>query len=402
MYAELLEIRRQIARSHSGTPLRALTIATLDTEHLLAPVAALLALRQDALAARDLSTGSEGELEIQALVSYNGDTSLATCMSVATFCRSSVATAGENPNALKVHYPPVFEAPLRSSWEQVGVPVELLYGVMRRESSFDPAARSNADALGLFQFIPTTFDVLGSAAPSPIAGPLAWTFTDVLLWLWGMGAVVVLASALCRIQRFARFAGRAEPAPVFVQRRARALARRLGLRRAPEVRLVPGRLTPMLWAAGRRPVLLLPAELVAAMDPRQQLTLLAHELAHLRRRDHWVRYLELVVRVLHWWNPVVWWACRGLRRAEEECCDAWVVWAMPRASGSYANALLETVEFVSHSRFVMPATASGVGRVDNLRRRLTMIMRGNPRRRSSGPVRIALAALAALALPFSR
>ena len=163
MYAELLEIRRQIARSHSGTPLRALTIATLDTEHLLAPVAALLALRQDALAARDLSTGSEGELEIQALVSYNGDTSLATCMSVATFCRSSVATAGENPNALKVHYPPVFEAPLRSSWEQVGVPVELLYGVMRRESSFDPAARSNADALGLFQFIPTTFDALDRA-----------------------------------------------------------------------------------------------------------------------------------------------------------------------------------------------------------------------------------------------
>ena len=163
MYAELLEIRRQIARSHSGTPLRALTIATLDREHVLAPLAVLLALRQDALAARDLSTGSEGELEIQALVSYNGDTPLATCMSVATFCRSSVATAGGNPNALKVHYPPVFEAPLRTSWEQVGVPVELLYGVMRRESSLDPAAHSNADALGLFQFIPTTFEALDRA-----------------------------------------------------------------------------------------------------------------------------------------------------------------------------------------------------------------------------------------------
>ena len=163
VYAELLEIRRQIARSHGGSPLRALPIATLNSEHLLAPLAVLLALRQDALAARDLSTGSEGKLEIQSLVSYHGDTSLATCMSVATFCRSSVATAGENPNALKVHYPPVFEAPLRSSWEQVGVPVELLYAVMRRESSFDPAAHSNADALGLFQFIPTTFDALDRA-----------------------------------------------------------------------------------------------------------------------------------------------------------------------------------------------------------------------------------------------
>ena len=163
VYAELLEIRRQIARSHGSSPLRALTIQTLDSERLIAPLAVLLALRQDALAARDLSPGSEGELEIQALASYHGDTPLATCMSVATFCRSSVATTDANPNALKVRYPLVFDAPLSSSWEQVGVPVELLYGVMRRESSFDPAAHSNADALGLFQFIPTTFAALDRA-----------------------------------------------------------------------------------------------------------------------------------------------------------------------------------------------------------------------------------------------
>ena len=67
--------------------------------------------------------------------------------------------------------------------------------------------------------------------------------------------------------------------------------------------------------------------------------LLLHELAHLKRRDHWVRWLELVVAGLYWWHPVVWWARRALREAEEQCCDAWVVWAMPDRSRTYASCL---------------------------------------------------------------
>src|SRR6202022_2157966 len=96
------------------------------------------------------------------------------------------------------------------------------------------------------------------------------------------------------------------------------------------------------------------------LTSEQQTTLLTHELAHLRRRDHWVRGLELVVTGLYWWHPIVWWARRELRQAEEECCDAWVVAALPRAAKAYAIALMETLDFLSEARPALPLGASGI------------------------------------------
>jgi beta-lactamase regulating signal transducer with metallopeptidase domain len=65
----------------------------------------------------------------------------------------------------------------------------------------------------------------------------------------------------------------------------------------------------------RYPVVL-PMRLLSALDKQQTAMVLAHELAHLRRRDHWVRGLELVVSVLYWWNPLVWWVRRRLHAVE--------------------------------------------------------------------------------------
>ena len=126
---------------------------------------------------------------------------------------------------------------------------------------------------------------------------------------------------------------------------------------APSVCLVPGGVPPMLWAIGRPARLLVPAELWATMGDDERTSLLLHELAHLKRRDHWVRWLELIVAGLYWWHPAVWWLRRVLREAEEQCCDAWVVWAMPRGARTYATALLAALEFVSGAR-TAPAAAA--------------------------------------------
>src|SRR5262249_49103398 len=96
----------------------------------------------------------------------------------------------------------------------------------------------------------------------------------------------------------------------------------------------------------------------------------------LRRRDHWVRLVELAATGLYWWHPVVWWARRELHEAEEQCCDAWVVAVLRGAGRAYALALLEAVAFFSHARSALPAAASGIGQVPHLKRRLTMILQG--------------------------
>ncbi|HZT78743.1 MAG TPA: hypothetical protein VFA26_00855, partial [Gemmataceae bacterium] len=86
--------------------------------------------------------------------------------------------------------------------------------------------------------------------------------------------------------------------------------------------------------------------------------------------------------------------------AEEQCCDAWVVWALPRSARSYALALVETVDFLSESRSALPVAASGVGQVRPLRRRLTMIMRGTTPRDLTWGGFLALLVAGALLLPI--
>jgi WD40 repeat protein len=202
--------------------------------------------------------------------------------------------------------------------------------------------------------------------------------------LWLTGSAVWLGLAVWRVVRFQRLLRFARLAPPEVREQAGILAARMGLTSCPSVWLVPCPLSPMLWALGFGQRLLLPETLWQGLLPEQRATLLAHELAHLRRGDHWVRRLELVVLALYWWHPVAWWARHAIQEAEEACCDAWVVETLPGSARAYALALMETVAFLSKGRNALPLAASGIGPVYRLRRRLTMIMHGTTAKGLSG------------------
>jgi hypothetical protein len=190
------------------------------------------------------------------------------------------------------------------------------------------------------------------------------------------------------------------PAPPALQERAQRLAQQLGLSRCPRIYILPAPLTPLLWAVIGEPCLLLPAVLWNRLTGQQQDTLLAHELAHLRRGDPWVRRLEMVVLGLYWWHPVVWWARHEIQEAEEQCCDAWVLWTIPTAAETYAAALLETVAYLSRLRPALPLGASGVGQTRLLRRRLTMILKGTTPRALSRTTLAVLLVCGAALLPL--
>jgi hypothetical protein len=191
----------------------------------------------------------------------------------------------------------------------------------------------------------------------------------------------------------------AQDAPQSVQMLASELADRLCVR-CPQVCVLPGSVSPLLWTLGRTPRLLLPAGLLERLPPDQLATLLAHELAHWRRRDDRVRWLEFAVLALYWWCPLVWWARRELQQAEEECCDAWVVSILPESSKAYALALVETVDFLSETPADLPLVASGVGRVRQLKRRLTMILRGTTPRALTFTGMLGVATIGVLLLPL--
>ncbi len=142
--------------------------------------------------------------------------------------------------------------------------------------------------------------------------------------------------------------------------------------------MVSVRLSPLVWSPGVRPRLVLPAALFARMDVAAQEAIVAHELAHIRRRDHWVRLLELPITTLFWWHPVVWWACRVLRELEEHCCDGMVLDAVPHGGRAYATALVDTLDYLSERSMALPRVATGANSLVSLSRRIRMFRNPAP------------------------
>lgn len=86
-----------------------------------------------------------------------------------------------------------------------------------------------------------------------------------------------------------------------------------------------------------RPRIYLPSSL----DEDCRKSVLAHEKAHLRRKDHWWKPLGFVLLTIHWFNPIMWLAYILLCRDIEAACDERVVKGMePEERKRYSEALL--------------------------------------------------------------
>ncbi|WP_419942414.1 M56 family metallopeptidase [Candidatus Palauibacter sp.] len=211
------------------------------------------------------------------------------------------------------------------------------------------------------------------------AGHGSWGF--VLLWL--CGAIAVLGWTLARMRRFRRFMqGASREAPPALRRMAEELARTLGLAKVPAIHTTDALVSPMACWSGAAVRVLIPSALLTGLERSELRWIVAHELAHVRRRDHLVRWLEWLACTAFWWNPIAWWARRKLRAAGEVCCDALVVRAFGCAPRAYARALVRAIDLVRTERTQRPpvfASAADSGRRTRLlERRLRMIVTNRP------------------------
>lgn len=252
-----------------------------------------------------------------------------------------------------------------------------------------------------------TLPDLGPAAPEPgtalvaVSGgavvvddpAVALDPTTALAAIWIAGALVVVGFAAAQSVHLRQILSTSRPAGEQVTTAVASLAKRLGLNRAPPAVEVDDRVPPMLWAFLGSVRLILPTELLARLDSTQTRTLLAHELAHLSRRDHWVRHLELAALALFWWNPIAWWATKRLRRAQELCCDQRVAHLLPNHRRSYADTLVETARFLSGRRLPLGSPARAMADLTQMKGRIHMIMTTDGSREVSVAARAVAAAI---------
>jgi bla regulator protein BlaR1 len=269
----------------------------------------------------------------------------------------------------------------------VSVPLPVL------PASWAPQAESASPVAGVVSVSPITTASM-NAPVTRLAEP---SLTDVLLMAWAAGALGWFAWQGRRIGRFRRRVRAAEDAPAEIRAAATRIAKVLDIGRTPAVKVAAGLGSPLLWGWGRHAVVLLPRDLLPRLSHEARDTLLAHELAHFLRRDHWVRVLEYVATGLYWWHPAIWAARAGVEAAEEECCDAWVVGGLSASPRRYAEALLATVDFEAELRRPsLPAGATAASRGARLlHRRLLRIIHADraPRLPYAAAVYAAIAAV---------
>ena len=232
-----------------------------------------------------------------------------------------------------------------------------------------------AASLGAIRTLPLPEGVDGSG--HPVSGGAA------LIFAWILGTIALAGWTIARVRGFRRSLRRASRgASPDLQRMAQEIGRTLGLRKVPTIETTDAVVSPMVYWSGGTARVLIPTALVQGMERSRLRWILAHELAHVRRRDHLVRWLEWLACAAFWWNPIAWWASRRLRAVGEICCDALVVNAFGCAPRDYARSLVRALDLVRTEQTSRPpafASAAHSGRrTRHLEGRLRMIIDHTP------------------------
>lgn len=154
-------------------------------------------------------------------------------------------------------------------------------------------------------------------------------------------------------------------------------ARVLGLRRVPTTRVSEVAGTPYVVGLVS-PAVVVPSWLLER--PAELEASLLHELAHLRRRDTWVRAVQLAVGSLLFFWPVVSWVNRRIDRSRELACDQWAIARGSLSARDYARMLVAMTKRAQWPDAAEPAMALlGGPRLLELRVDSALKSRPNPR-----------------------
>jgi TonB family protein len=154
-----------------------------------------------------------------------------------------------------------------------------------------------------------------SPARSDTGVALSW-----FVVVWAMGSAVNLIGLGAGFVRLARVARRSE---IVARGRIGTILHEVGdafgLRCAPRIVWDTGRSLLATWGF-RKPTIAVPADVDSWPDARIRLAI-AHEVAHIRRRDWLVQMAAELLRCLYWFTPMTWMICRMLGREAEQGAD---------------------------------------------------------------------------------
>jgi beta-lactamase regulating signal transducer with metallopeptidase domain len=176
----------------------------------------------------------------------------------------------------------------------------------------------------------------------PSAGPKLG-FAAVGLLACIAGSVILLGILISRSRNVARRVAEAAEAPAQLQELLNSCCRQMRMRQTTTLKLAGFAMSPA--ACGLlRPVILIPEELVNKLSMPSLRAVLLHELAHIKRGDVWVNYLQTLLQIVYWYHPLLWLANAQIRRVREQAVDEMVMVEMGEDAETYPVTLLQVAK----------------------------------------------------------
>ncbi|MDI6450256.1 M56 family metallopeptidase [Anaerobaca lacustris] len=167
---------------------------------------------------------------------------------------------------------------------------------------------------------------------------ITWQAGVLLLWLGGV--VVVAAVMLRRACAACRDVGRSEDANFLMTDILSYCRKRMGIKGKVRLCISEDGTRPAVCGL-RRPVIVVPRNLVPKLGSRHLRDVLFHELAHVKRHDLWANVIQNVVQIVHFYNPFLWIAGAAIRRLRDEAADETVRETVGDADCAYARRLAD-------------------------------------------------------------
>ena len=262
----------------------------------------------------------------------------------------------------------------------------LLNGVSRIETARPPAHSEVQASQPIFWSDARAMP----SAPVPSAR-IPWTQTLFVLWVLGVG--VTACWLMMRRRAYRQLISRSEEITAGPPRETfDRWSRRFALRQP--LRLVAGTEPVMPFTLGiLHPVIYLPKSVWSGTGPAMIESVVAHELAHVKRCDDVGLILQQIVQSLFFFHPVVWMTTRAMRQECEISCDQLVLASGDITPRSYGQSLLRILGL----QLTSTATVATMGPHGRLKMRLQQIIDDRPNRRLHSPLAVLCLSLATAA-----
>ncbi len=139
------------------------------------------------------------------------------------------------------------------------------------------------------------------------------------LWIIGVFILSIRHFAAGFLLMRWRREGTTAPSPELL-RSAKRIGKQLQLGLQIPIRISCKVATPILTGTFK-PLILLPLSVVNGLTADEVSAIIAHELAHLKRRDSWTNAVQITIETLLFFHPLVWWLGRRMRNDRELAAD---------------------------------------------------------------------------------